>query len=71
MRILAYCVKLPWVSPVLRLYTLHAGETDLLIERLWSTISLNPEFFRSSIRANLVPVAASAYEDENVHLIYM
>lgn len=53
-----------------RLFTLHVGEMDRLFERLWTMIGINPEYFRSSIRSVQVPLVASVYETDNVHMIY-
>jgi hypothetical protein len=54
----------------LHTYVLNVEQVDLFMQRTWSVMSINPEFFRITIGATHVQVAASVYEDDNVHLLY-
>jgi hypothetical protein len=51
-------------------YTLHVEEVDRFMQRVWWLMSVDPAVFEMWIRADQVPVVASVYEDNNVHMIH-
>ena len=53
-----------------RVYRLHLEEVDHFMQRMWSLMSINPAVFDMWVRASQVPVVASVYEDDNVHMIH-
>ena len=53
------------------LYVLNVERVDCFMQRMWTLMSINTEFFRMTVGATHVPVVVSVYEDKNVHMVYM